>query len=146
MPHTRQYIFNTLTVVSLVLMLLSGCSKSQDRAGVKTYEVVLKDDEGQEVASGTLDLPVAYPHNKQFFGKCQMNWTHQRANHYPFGGSKYSGKIEQKKIYIRLNPDAADHNIDFVGVLEEGAFAGNWYYLDDSGPEPLGTFRATVRK
>jgi len=63
-----------------------------------------------------------------------------------YGSGNLVGNITNSQIWIGLNPNNADNNIELIGTIEENKFSGNWNYISFIGITNSGKFYATKVK
>lgn len=61
------------------------------------------------------------------------------------GDGKLVGGINSEQVWIELNPQVRNNNLQLNGTLALGQFAGQWTWISYSGIANQGTFKA-IRK
>jgi hypothetical protein len=56
------------------------------------------------------------------------------------------GSIIESKVYINLNPNMADSNVNLKGTIEDGRYHGTWSFDGYAGRLNQGTFEATRKE
>jgi hypothetical protein len=58
------------------------------------------------------------------------------------GGGKLVGAFRDGKLWIELNPEFRDNNLELAGTLQGNRYAGTWTWLSFIGVTNHGTFEA----
>ncbi len=58
------------------------------------------------------------------------------------GAGKLIGGIDQDKVWVELNPQFRDDNLQLIGSITGNKFSGKWMWLSYAGISNHGTFEA----
>ncbi len=75
------------------------------------------------------------------------NWSFQKIGNPQdvgpqVGAGKLVGGVDQDKIWVELNPQYRDHNLQLQGSITGNKFSGEWMWLSLAGISNHGTFVA----
>jgi len=59
-----------------------------------------------------------------------------------YGDGEFQGRYSEGKLWIGLNPNFADHNVELIGFINSDTFTGKWNYFTYVGITNYGTFKA----
>ncbi|NOY77090.1 MAG: hypothetical protein GXO76_04395 [Calditrichaeota bacterium] len=141
-----------LTSIGLLLtgfLLLASCQQSTKEPLLPSipagsFHYTGFDSTGRTVVTGWLSF--SFTDSIRISGK----WNLQKNGSIPrlgpqTGSGILSGRVQNGKISINLNPNQIDNNVDLFGEYHPQRFSGKWVYSGYPGILNSGTFQA-VRK
>lgn len=135
-----------LALLIIGLAALPGSSASStaqppETSPVGDYYYAGLDGSGHKIIEGTLSITSVEADSLS--GNWQFHKVGRARKIGPqVGTGKLIGQIKDGKIYINLNPNMADNNVNLRGTLEGRLFHGTWSYNGFAGPLAKGTFQA----
>jgi hypothetical protein len=143
----------------LVILTLScyilACSTPGDVAPPRTfpvgvYQYVGYDERGARSVEGHLSITsveqrrIGSEETTQIKGKWELKKVGAQEKIGPQeGAGDLIGSIIQGEIYINLNPNIDDANVNLRGIIEGKRFHGRWSFDGYAGAISKGTFEAT---
>ncbi len=141
-----------LTVLSIFVVLLGGCDKSDSTATTESFTLSIVDLSDKPVASGHLSLPRDMALISQFTGSYEIVVTElpeKPSSQHDYAilclsrnNGTFSGSVRDSVIRMNLHPLVKDSNVYLEGTLNADLFKGTCLYQSYYGYEPFGTFEA----
>ncbi len=145
--------------ISYLIILMLGCciacatieSSEQTTPALKgDYQYTASDKNGGKVVEGRLTIisvervRVGPDETIQIKGNWQLNKVGNQENIGPqVGAGDLDGGIIKGEIYLDLNPNISDSNVNLRGTIEGRRFHGTWSFDGYGGSINKGTFEAT---
>ena len=134
-------MFFRLSVISLLLLLLAGCSRKSESVPRGAYAYVSYDSTGSALVKGWFTL--ATPDSADLAGEWHFDAVGNADRIGPqTGDGKLVGGISRGKVWIELNPSVTNNNLQLNGVLEGPRLHGQWTWMSYDGIRNQGTFEA----
>lgn len=129
----------------LVAIQWTGCKQtSSETIPGRAYAYTSYDSGGVAVVSGWLTIIVS--DSTAISGEWHFTPIGSPQSIGPqTGDGKLVGGINSEKVWIELNPQVRNNNLQLNGTLALGQFAGEWTWISYSGIANQGMFKA-VRK
>jgi hypothetical protein len=143
----------------LIILLLScyvlGCSPPKNIEQTKSfpigdYHYAGYDKSGGLIIEGQLSIILIEPRRMQseesiqIKGIWQLNKVGNQEKIGPqVGSGELIGSIIRGEVYINLNPNISDSNVNLKGTIEGKRFHGSWSFDGYAGAINQGTFEAT---
>lgn len=143
----------------LIILMLGGyilaCStpKAVEQATplpLGDYQYVGYDEKGGKLVEGRLTITSVEPRrigseeSIQIKGNWQLNKVGNEERIGPqVGSGELIGSVIKGEIYINLNPNISDSNVNLRGTTEGRRFHGTWSFNGYAGALKRGTFEAT---
>ncbi len=134
-----------IAVISLLLLTIAGCADSGTNpsgpppAGV--YRYIGYDSTGIGIVSGVLTI------NCRAQNYVDGGWSLERIGNAgnigpQVGTGKLSGGKSGDMLWLDLQPQFRDNNVDIIGNVSGSEFRGRWHWITYSGVTNTGTFIA----
>ncbi len=137
----RVFVFASL----LTLVLWPGCKRGVgDATPPGAYAYTSYDSAGTVIVRGWLTAVVSYSTKLSGEWHFEPIGNPQRIGPQT-GDGKLVGGINGEKVWIELNPDVRNNNLQLNGSLVTGRLSGQWTWISYDGMANQGTFQA-VRK
>ncbi|SRR6266567_3670850 len=149
-----------ITSPYLILLTLScylvACSAPKNVAQTKPfpvgdYQYTGYDKKGGKIVEGRLSITSVESRRIKSTESIQIkgNWLNKVGNQEKIGPQVGSGdlvgSIIKGEIYINLNPNISDSNVNLSGTIEGIRFHGTWSFNGYAGALNQGTLAATAR-
>jgi hypothetical protein len=142
--------FRYLFVVTTTLSFWS-CLNSQDAglvgppqgpAGAFAYTSY--DESGTPIVTGWLNINLTDPDS--ITGEWHLQKIGNPENIGPqVGAGIFIGGSYQNQLWVELNPEFADNNLQLVGTLRDQRLSGEWFWISFPGVTGQGTFEAVKK-
>ncbi len=130
--------FLTLLLVVLLMCFVSCNGNIESK---NTYQYSGYDTLGVQIIEGSLLFN--YGNSTSISGEWNFNVIGTPDNIGPqTGEGEYIGIVEDNELWINLNPEWADNNVNLEGNIDGNKIIGNWMYSSFSGVMNYGTFIA----
>ena len=111
---------------------------------VGDYQYTGFDSSGAKIVEGRLSITSVK--STGFEGEWQLSKIGNPERIGPqVGTGTLAGSIIEGKLYINLNPNMSDNNVNLTGAIEGARFQGTWKFVGYAGVLTQGTFEATRR-
>ena len=134
-------------IIILCIALSSGCKNdtalnlAQGNPGSFSYTAY--DSSGTPLVQGQLLFDIK---DSTIDGSWQLSKIGNAKNTGPqVGSGTLKGTIQNKTLFINLNPGWADNNVFLVGTIDNKMFQGSWTWSTFIGPTNGGRFEALTR-
>jgi len=150
-------IANTYLIILTLSCYALACSSpvkvEQDKPfPVGDYQYTSYDDKGDKVVEGRLSITSVEKRRVGSEEQTQIkgNWELKKAGKQEriggqVGSGELIGSILKGEIYIDLNPNMSDANVNLRGTIEGKRFHGTWSFDGYAGSLSHGTFEATKK-
>ena len=128
-------------LVSMALLFVSCKNGALQPENESAYWYTAYDSLGAKIVTGFLWLEFASS------GSVTGHWCLQKIGNPDnigpqTGTGKLTGNLQDSEIWINLNPDWADNNVNLTGKIEGTEIRGDWTYSGFVGMINHGTFNA----
>jgi hypothetical protein len=134
---------------SILACSVPGKTEQAKPFPVGDYEYVGYDEKGDRSVEGMLSITsveqrrIGSEESTQIKGKWQLKKVGNQEKIGPQQGSgELIGSIIKGEIYINLNPNISDANVNLRGTIEGQRFHGKWSFDGYAGSISRGTFEA----
>jgi hypothetical protein len=129
-------IFVLLTVLSL-----QGCKKTSESVPPGAYAFTSNDSTGVLIVKGWMTLVIA--DSSTITGEWHFDAVHSAEGIGPqTGNGNLVGGINGTKVWIELNPNIRNDNLQLNGILSHDRLDGVWSWINYNGVANQGTFSA----
>ena len=138
-----------LFIIFFLLCIVFSCEKDNSSIGFEpsppgSYRYFSYDSLGTEVVSGWLIFEMTDSIGLQ--GSWYLKKIINRNDLGPqFGEGKLIGHIKNLSIWVELNPQVRDDNLQLYGTINDTRIDGKWYWLSYPGVTNWGTFEAVTK-
>lgn len=131
-----------LLLVLLTFIQLVGCKQtSSESIPSDAFAYTSYDSGGTALVSGWLTINVS--DSTSISGEWHFTAVQSPAGIGPqTGDGKLVGGINNDQVWIELNPQVRNNNLQLNGTLAQGQFVGQWTWISYSGIANQGTFKA----
>ena len=136
----KLYFMFFLTIV----FLFASCSNESEGlteppSGIYSYTSF--DSSGTPIVEGILTMTIN--NSQQIIGKWDFELIGNPQNIGPQEGKgDLLGSVEQDRIWVELNPQFRDNNLQLLGTIKNNKFSGTWGWSSILGLTNHGTFEA----
>lgn len=131
-------------IALLILILLIGCKQSSESIPAGAFTYTSYDSSGATLVTGWLTLIIS--DSTSISGEWHFKAIGSPEKIGPqTGDGKLVGGINKDLIWIELNPQVRNNNLQLNGSLALGQLAGQWSWINYAGIANQGSFKA-VRK
>ncbi len=135
-------LFFIISIVAVIFFM--SCSNSvgiHDTAPSGAYLYTSYDTTGNAIVKGWFTME--YQDSTRISG----NWNFEKIGNPQDIGPQVGlgvlvGDIRQGKVYIELNPQFKDNNLQLLGIIEDNKYSGEWVYTSYIGITNRGMFNA----
>ena len=130
-------------IALLILILLIGCKQtSSETIPGGAYAYTSYDSGGAALVSGWLTIIVSDSTTISGEWHFKSIGSPQRIGPQT-GDGKLVGGINNDQVWIELNPQVRNNNLQLNGSLTQGQLAGQWSWISYNGIANQGTFKAS---
>lgn len=128
---------------------LSGCASLKAVKQAKPfplgdYSYTGYDRNGKKIVEGSISITSL--EKDSIRGEWRLEQVGQAEHIGPqVGAGALTGTVAESSVYINLNPNMADNNVNLVGQIDKGRYSGKWSYNGYAGSMNYGTFEATAK-
>jgi hypothetical protein len=129
-----------------IVSLLSSCEDNGSGTGVGpapsgAYRYASYDTNGTAVVQGW--LTIMYQDSGHITGEWNLEKIGNPQGIGPqVGTGNLVGSFYEGKLFIELNPQFRDNNLQLAGEVENGYYGGQWFWISFAGISGRGTFEA----
>jgi len=106
------------------------------------YQYTGYDKNGDKIVEG--QILITSIEKNRIKGEWQLNKIGNSEKIGPqVGTGALIGSVIEGKVYINLNPNMSDSNVNLKGSIEDGRYKGTWSFDGYAGGINQGTFEAT---
>ena len=126
--------------------LILGCNKNSDDLSLGpippgAYQYTSYDSTGVAIVKGWLTLN--YEGSLNITGEWHLEKIGNPHNIGPqVGNGNLVGVIDQERVWVELNPQYVDNNLQLNGIIENGHYKGEWIWTSFAGITNRGSFEA----
>ncbi|MCH7612087.1 MAG: hypothetical protein IIB95_12420 [Candidatus Marinimicrobia bacterium] len=135
-----------ITMVAIMTGPIPSCKNNSDDTSVGpiptgAYQYKSYDTTGVAIVKGWLTLN--YEDSLHITGEWHLEKIGNPQNIGPqVGSGNLIGGIDQGRVWVELNPQYADNNLQLIGIIEDGYYEGEWIWLSIVGITNRGSFEA----
>jgi hypothetical protein len=134
-----KHIFIFISFAAVILLF--GCKRASESVPAGAYAYTCYDSSGVALVDGWLLLVIT--DSSKVTGEWLLDPIGDPQNVGPqTGKGKLRGGIDGEKIWIELNPEFNNDNLQLHGILLQGRLEGQWAWIRYDGLGNQGTFRA----
>jgi hypothetical protein len=145
------------TFLTLLALSFIACAPAKIIGDAKPfpvgeYQYTGYNKKGDRIVSGRLSITsvetvkIGADQTVQFKGDWQLDKSGEEEKIGPqTGKGDLVGSIIKGELFINLNPNMADNNVNLRGVITGKRFHGSWSYDGYAGAMNQGTFEATMK-
>lgn len=134
----------SLVLIILFAAAISFSSCGEDLVGPApsgSYSYKSYDSTGTAIVQGWFTMN--YQDSVQIIG----NWSFEKIGNPQdvgpqVGAGKLVGGVDQDRIWVELNPQYRDNNLQLHGSITDNKYSGEWMWLSYAGISNHGTFEA----
>jgi hypothetical protein len=122
---------------------LPANSEQSKLSALGDYQYTGYDKNGDKIVEGQISITSI--EQKHIKGRWQLNKIGGSLENIgpQVGSGALIGSVVDGKVYINLNPNMADSNVNLKGTIEKGHYKGTWSFNGYAGGINQGTFEAT---
>ena len=138
----RKFIF--IIFLSLMVSFVS-CNKKNgglvEPVPPGAYSYISYDANGTAIVKGWFTM--IYEDSTEITGEWHFETIGNPQNIGPqFGNGELIGGIEQDRVWVELNPQFRDNNLQLTGTIDYNRYFGIWQWISFVGVSNQGTFEA----
>ena len=81
--------------------------------------------------------------SNQISGEWHFNPTEKAKRVGPqVGNGNFVGAIDSSRMYMELNPQEIDNNLELLGMIQGSRYSGRWTWISEEGVTNWGNFEA----
>jgi len=131
-------------VLSVLLFSFASCKDDDSLVGPTppgAYSYTSYDSLGTAIVKGWFRM--IHEDSTKIIG----NWSFEKIGNPQdigpqVGAGKLIGGIDQDRVWVELNPQFKDNNLQLIGSITGNKFSGEWMWLSFAGISNHGTFEA----
>lgn len=131
-----------ITIILVLSMCLYFYDCTKDDINIHgTHRYIAHDSTGITIVTG--HLSISFEDSSNLSGEWELEQIGNPENIGPqTGNGTLIGGINQDTIWINLNPNYMDNNVQLNGILQNGGFNGEWISIGYPGILNKGSFTA----
>jgi len=137
--------FNKIFLILSLLFVFFSCNNPVKVTSIEiisgSYVYTGYDKNDVMITSGNFSINVK--DSTEIIGSWNFHKVKDSNNCGPqYGNGNLIGRINDDEIWIGLNPNNADNNIELIGSIKSNKLSGNWNYISFIGLTNSGKFVA----
>jgi len=134
----QKIFFTGLVIISMIFISCKNGGEDTKPSGFYFYKSY--DTTGTKIVEGWISI---VQDSSEISGEWNLNKVGDPENIGPqVGRGELVGGFIQDTVWVELNPDVVDNNLQLRGVIDDGKFSGKWEWMTIQGITNYGTFEA----